>query len=115
MPIKDSGMMAFVAAWASKAVPMDIWVGLKAQTVIYTYDDNQPINPLIEEFLPSFSYADGNPFDPATGYQLGATKLAGDCLFLKQSSGFSVMDSKCNKLKGFICQWANESLQFVAF
>ena len=109
MPIKDPGMMAFVAAWVAKVASMDIWVGLRAQTVSFTYHDSNPINPLIEETLPSFSYADGTPFDKSTGYQLGSTKLLGECLFLKQSSGFSVMDSKCNKLKGFICQWNSKN------
>jgi hypothetical protein len=60
---------------------------------------------LIQEFVPAFSYSDGTRFDDTTGFKLGATKLSGECLFLKQSSSFSAMDSKCNKLKGFICTW----------
>jgi hypothetical protein len=105
MPIKDKGTFAFVGAWAAKVVPMDIWVGLRLQTVTFTYDDQEPIHPLIQEFVPAFSYSDGTRFDDATGFKLGATKLSGECLFLKQSSSFSAMDSKCNKLKGFICTW----------
>ena len=105
MPIKDKGTFAFVGAWAAKVVPMDIWVGLRLQTVTFTYDDQEPIHPLIQEFVPAFSYSDGTRFDDTTGFKLGATKLSGECLFLKQSSSFSAMDSKCNKLKGFICTW----------
>ena len=75
------------------------------QTVSYTYDDSQSVNPLVYEILPVFSYADGAPFDKIKSYLLGATKLAGECLFLKQSSSYSVVDSKCNKMKAFICQW----------
>ena len=77
MPIKDVGLHAFVAAWAAKVVPMDIWVGLRMKTVTYTYDDTQPVNPLVEENLPTFSYADGTPFDKNKNYLLVATKLAG--------------------------------------
>lgn len=107
MPIKDKGFHAFIGAWAAKVAPVDIWVGLRAQTVSYTFDSSAPINPLIEETLPSFSYADGTGYDVSTGYKLGATKLAGECLYLKQSS-YSVADSKCAKTKGFFCQWASE-------
>ena len=105
LPIKDKGLHAFVAAWAAKVVPMDIWVGLRARTVKYSFSKDEPINPLIEEILPIFSYADGTEFDKSSGYKLGASKIAGECLFLKQSTSFGVLDSKCNKLKGFICQW----------
>ena len=105
MAIKDKGFYAFVGAWAAKVVPMDIWVGLKLGNMKYTYDDQEPVSPLMSDLIPSFSYADGTPFDKLTGYKIGATKLSGECIFLKQSSAFGVMDSKCNKLKGFICQW----------
>ena len=81
---------------------MDFWVGLRMQTVSYTYDSSQTVNPLIEETLPVFSYADGTSFDASKNYLLGATKLAGECLFLKQSSGYGVVDSKCNKQKAFM-------------
>jgi hypothetical protein len=111
LPIKDVGLHAFVAAWAAKVAPMDLWVGLRLRTVVYSYDGSQTVNPLIEDTLPTFSYADGTDFDKASGYQLGATKLVGECLFLKQSAGFGVVDSKCNKMKGFICQWRSKKLR----
>ena len=114
MPIKDKGTFAFVGAWAAKVVPMDIWVGLRLQTVTFTYDDQEPIHPLIQDFVPAFSYSDGTRFDDTTGFKLGATKLSGECLFLKQSSSFSAMDSKCNKLKGFICTW-NSKFNLISF
>ncbi len=110
MPIKDQGFYAFVAAWAAKVVPMDIWIGLRQQTIAHKYNDQEPVNPLITDTLPTFSYADGTSFDLQTGYKIGATKLSGECLFLKQSSSFGVIDSKCNKLKGFICQWRSKRL-----
>ena len=87
---------------------MDIWVGLRMQTVVFTYDDSQGTNPLVEENLPVFSYADGASFDRSKAYLLGATKLSGECLFLKQSGGYAVIDSKCNKMKAFICQWTSK-------
>ena len=105
MPIKDSGLHAFIAAWAAKVVPVDIWIGLRMQTTLFTYDDSQGGSPLVEETLPVFSYADGSSFDRSKAYLLGATKLSGECLYLKQSGGFAVIDSKCSKMKAFICQW----------
>ena len=108
MPIKDKGSYSFVAAWAAKVVPMDCWVGLRQQTITYKYDDQEPVNPLLSDTLPTFSYADGTPFDKLSGYKIGATKLTGECIFLKQSTAFGVMDSNCNKLKGYICQWRSK-------
>jgi len=49
MPIKDSGVFSFVSAWAAKVVPMDFWVGLRAQTVTFTIDDK------VSVFLPILS------------------------------------------------------------
>ena len=57
MPIKDKGFHAFVGAWAAKVVPLDFWVGLRGKTVTRTYSDQEPINPLVEDSAPSFSYA----------------------------------------------------------
>jgi hypothetical protein len=62
--------------------------------------------------LPSFSYADGTEFDSNSGYKLGATKLRGECLYLKQNT-YVVMDSKCSKSKGFICQWNSKQQKFL--
>ena len=109
LPIKDKGFYAFISAWAAKVIPLDFWVGLRAQTVKYSFNKDEPINPLIEEVLPVFSYSDGTNFDKTNGYKLGASKIAGECLFLKQSTSFGVMDSKCNKMKGFICKWSSKS------
>lgn len=86
---------------------MDFWIGLRASTVIHKYDPSAQV-PLIEKNNSLFSYADGTSFDVNKGYLLGATKLSGECIFLKQSTAFGVSDSKCNKLKGFICQWSSE-------
>ena len=109
MPIKDPGFYAFITALAAKVVPVDIWVGLRAQTTTYTFVSEET-NPLIEEVLPTFSYSDGTAFNKLNGFKLGASKLTGECLFLKQSTSFGVMDSKCNKVKGFICQWSSKTL-----
>jgi hypothetical protein len=108
MPIKDKGFYAFIGAWAAKVVPLDIWVGLRTQTVSYSFNDAEPVNPLLEDVIPVLAYSDGTSFDKVTGYKLGATKLTGECLFLKQSISFGVVDSKCNKQKGFICQWSSK-------
>ncbi len=101
-------MFAFIGAWAPKVVPVDIWVGLRTTTVKYTYDPNDPVRPLSEELLPVLTYSDGTAFNVDNGYTLGATRLSGECLYLKQSSSYGVMDSKCNKLKAFICKWSSK-------
>ena len=108
LPIKDAGLFAFVGTWAAKVVPVDIWVGLRTTTVMHKYDANEPLRPLIEELMPVLTYSDGTAFNVNNGYTLGATKLSGECLYLKQSSSYSVMDSKCNKIKAFICKWSSK-------
>ena len=115
MPIKDKGFYAFISAWAGKVIPIDFWIGLRAQTVLHSYNADETINPLIEDVLPTFSYSDGTPFDKANGYKLGASKITGECLFLKQSTSFGVTDSPCNKMKGFICQWNSKYLMVDVF
>ncbi len=106
MPIKDKGRHMFITSWAAKAIPMDFWIGLRAYSVVHAYDPSAAI-PLIEKSNSLFSYADGTSFNINKGYLLGATKLSGECIFLKQSTAFGVADSKCNKPKGFICQWSS--------
>lgn len=108
MPIKDKGRHYFVSNWAAKVIPMDFWVGLRAYTSVKKFDPKATI-PLIEVNNTLFSNADGTGFNISKGYLLGATKLTGECIYLKQSTSYIAGDSKCNKLRGYICQWSSRT------
>jgi hypothetical protein len=82
-----------VAAWAAKVAPVDLWVGLRMQTISYKYDDTQSVNPLVEEVLPTFSYADGSPFDKSKDYQLGDSTI---------KTSYLVTDAAAKKDRAFV-------------
>lgn len=62
-------------------------------------------HPLQEDIIEELTYSDGAPFDPDVDYKLGAKKIRGECLYLRQTENFETMDSNCDKEKTFICQW----------
>jgi len=81
MPIKDKGMNAFIGNWAGKVLPMDFWVGLRAQTTYRKYDPSSPI-PIIEKVVNGvFSYSDGTIFDVTKGDSFKFTSLTGHVHF----------------------------------